>query len=129
MGVSSTTGEGFDDLFTAIDKARDEFVTEVRPSVELRAAERQARLDKEKERGLQRLMRDMDLTPDDATVPQPEEPAEEEIDQEYEGDGQIIDPDADEEKPDTAFNLLSSRPGLTPGRAYGDDGTVWPRTS
>lgn len=101
----------------------------MRPSVELRAAERQARLDQEKERGLQRLMRDMDLTPEGSTAPRTDEPAEEEIEQEYEGDGQIIDPDADEEKPDAAFNLLSSRPGLTPGRAYGEDGTVWPRTS
>lgn len=134
VGVSSTTGEGFDDLFNALDKAREEFVTEVRPSVELRAAERQARLDKEKTRGLQRLMRDMDLTPSASQgkeeaqgSDEDEDVADEEIEQEYEGDGQIIDPDPDEEKPDTAFNYLS-RPGLTPGRAYGTDGTVWPRT-
>lgn len=76
-------------------------------------------------------MRDMELdagAQGGSSRPPDSDEGEEDIEQEYEGDGQIIDPDEDEVKPDTAFSNMVNRPGLTAGRAYGTDGTVWPRT-
>ncbi|KDN43951.1 hypothetical protein K437DRAFT_236842 [Tilletiaria anomala UBC 951] len=146
VGVSATTGEGIDAfLDDALPRARAEFVHEVRPSLEAAARARHDTRERDKQRSLQRLLSDMQLdrsttttTPrrrrgvgskqgqaeasdadDDDGEPQ------EEWHEEYDGDGQIVDPDTDEERPDYD-DLLAGASGAA-GRTYGADGTAWPK--
>lgn len=154
--MSSITGAGFEDFFQAVKSAREEFVNEVRPEVESMANERRDKQEKEKQEGLKRLMRDMKLeegakkgegrrTGKSARAEEDEEDDKaEDWEEEYEGDGQIVDPvsdvhpisfhrsqlspgvllqDTDEERPEYDEMFGSS----TAGRSYGADGTVWPK--
>ncbi|KAN0061630.1 hypothetical protein ACQY0O_006478 [Thecaphora frezii] len=123
VGVSSLTGEGMSDFLSAVQEARQEYLDDYRPDLERLAAQRKAKREAEKRKQLERLMRDMNVggQSGDAAQGKKKEQEQEEvqpIEEEYDGDGQIIEPDSDEEKPHYEY----------PGPEYDrGDGTVWPR--
>ncbi|SNX83419.1 related to XPA binding protein [Melanopsichium pennsylvanicum] len=127
VGVSSVTGEGMDDFLTAVQEARQEYLDDYRPELERLAKQRDAKRESSKKEQLARLMKDMKVgsksssTHDTKSAKRESRSIEDlskTIDEEYEGDGQIIEPDSDEEKPHYEY----------PGPEYDrGDGTVWPR--
>ncbi|EST07461.2 hypothetical protein PSEUBRA_002537 [Kalmanozyma brasiliensis GHG001] len=127
VGVSSVTGEGMDDFLAAVQEARQEYLDDYRPELERLAKQRDAKRETSKKEQLARLMKDMKVgskktsTQDNKAAKRANRSTEDvsrPMDEEYEGDGQIIEPDSDEEKPHYEY----------PGPEYDrGDGTVWPR--
>ncbi|GAC76438.1 60S ribosomal protein L9 [Moesziomyces antarcticus T-34] len=123
VGVSSVTGEGMDDFLNAVHEARQEYLDDYRPQLERLAKERDAKRESSKKEQLARLMKDMKVGGKGAaktakSATRSTEDLSQPIDETYEGDGQIIEPDSDEEKPHYEY----------PGPDYDrGDGTVWPR--
>ncbi|KAJ9478465.1 GPN-loop GTPase 1 [Pseudozyma hubeiensis] len=126
VGVSSVTGDGMDDFLAAVQEARQEYLDDYRPELERLAKQRDAKRETSKKEQLARLMKDMNVgkkssstqgKPNKAATRSTEDLSKH-MDEEYEGDGQIIEPDSDEEKPHYEY----------PGPEYDrGDGTVWPR--
>ncbi|PWN52845.1 hypothetical protein IE53DRAFT_384698 [Violaceomyces palustris] len=134
VGVSSLTGEGMQDFLEAVKLAREEYVQDYRPELERLAKEREEKKEKSKREQLAKLMKDMAVggkregglsMNDSATVKRGHHDDDEDqisddepIEESYDGDGQIVEPDSDEERPDYSY----------PGPDYDrGDGTVWPR--
>lgn len=127
VGVSSVTGEGMDDFLAAVQEARQEYLDDYRPELERLAKERDAKRETSKKEQLARLMKDMKVGSKSSSsqssnttrkAARSTEDLSRPTDEEYEGDGQIIEPDSDEEKPHYEY----------PGPEYDrGDGTVWPR--
>lgn len=100
VGVSSVTGEGMDDFLAAVQEARQEYLDDYRPELERLAKERDAKRETSKKEQLARLMKDMKVgskrsAHDSKTANSASRSTEElsrPIDEEYEGDGQIIEP-------------------------------------
>ncbi|KIS70309.1 GTPase NPA3 [Mycosarcoma maydis] len=127
VGVSSVTGDGMDDFLAAVQEARQEYLNDYRPELERLAKQRDAKRETSKKEQLARLIKDMNMGGKSTSVQdsnvakvvtKSSEDLSRHIDEEYEGDGQIIEPDSDEEKPHYEY----------PGPEYDrGDGTVWPR--
>lgn len=62
VGVSSMTGQGVDEFFTAVDKKVEEFERDYRPELERRRKRREKAKDDAKEKDLGRLMKDMAIS-------------------------------------------------------------------
>ena len=112
VGVSSATGEGMDDFLAMVQEARQEYLDDYRPALESQLAEKRQQLAQHKESQLERLARDMKkASADDDMEPQ------------YDGDGELVDPDSDEERPETGWPGESDDHG--PWNNL--DGTYWPK--
>ncbi|WFD36688.1 hypothetical protein MCUN1_003575 [Malassezia cuniculi] len=112
VGVSSATGEGMDDFLAKVEEARQEYLDDYRPALEKQLAEKREQLSQHKESQLERLARDMKKSNTD-----------DEPEAQYDGDGEIIDPDTDEERPEPGFAGGDRRRG-----AWNKlDGTYWPK--
>lgn len=101
VGVSSVTGEGMQDFLAAVQEARQEYLDDYRPELERLAKERDAKRETSKKEQLARLMKDMkvgsksSLSQSSTTTRKSARSTEDlsrPIDEEYEGDGQIIEP-------------------------------------
>lgn len=105
VGVSSTTGDGLDDFFNAVQSARQEYIDDYRPELDRIVQERAAQKQHDKKFQLDKLMRDMRLAKsgdgahrtgaggnDDADDDDEGKDAVAGAEPEYEGDGQIMDP-------------------------------------
>lgn len=94
VGVSSTTQEGVQDFFAAVEEARKEYVDDYRPELDRIVQERADKKQQEKKVQLARLMKDMRLSKEkeDQSKRAGEGVEEDDLEAEYEGDGQIMDP-------------------------------------
>ncbi|UZJ52573.1 hypothetical protein CBS101457_001893 [Exobasidium rhododendri] len=124
VGVSSTTGEGLEDFYKAVEEARQEYVDDYRPELEKVVQERADKKEKEKRVQLDKMMKDMKLTKGKAQRnSELEDEEEDDVDLEpsYDGDGQLLDPDTDEEddQNDGAFSSA--------GVQFQPDGSAWPK--
>ncbi|WFD20975.1 hypothetical protein MCAP1_003230 [Malassezia caprae] len=103
VGVSSATGQGMDEFLEAVRDARDEYITDVRPQLEKQLAEKQAALATSQEDQMKALLRDMSLRDSRsglAKVRAKQRANPDDDEPQYDGDGAIVDPDSDEEKPE-----------------------------
>lgn len=115
VGVSSLTGEGFDEYLECLERKRAEYWTDYRPELEAMKAQRDANKESAKKEQLQKLMSDMTTEPSGSTKrassasskgklkltedDSEDEPAETVSDAEaadYSDDGEIVDPDEEE---------------------------------
>lgn len=112
VGVSSATGEGLDDFLAMVQEARQEYLDDYRPALESQLAEKRQQLAQHKESQLERLTRDMKKTS-----------ADDDVEPQYDGDGELVDPDSDEERPETGWPGESDEHG--PWNKL--DGTYWPK--
>lgn len=62
VGVSSMTGKGIEDFFTAVGEKAEEFERDYRPELERRRKERQEEKAGKREKDLGKMMRDMNVT-------------------------------------------------------------------
>lgn len=96
VGVSSVTGEGMDDFIAAVQEARQEYLDDYRPELERLAKARDAKRETSKKEQLARLMKDMKVgaksSPAAKRATRSTEDLSKHLDEEYEGDGQIIEP-------------------------------------
>lgn len=101
VGVSSVTGDGMDDFLAAVQEARQEYLDDYRPELERLAKQRDAKRETSKKEQLARLMKDMNVGNKSAntntskrakSATRSTEDLSRHIDEEYEGDGQIIEP-------------------------------------
>ncbi|BFZ55052.1 hypothetical protein PYCC9005_002090 [Savitreella phatthalungensis] len=92
VGVSALSGAGFDDYMKALDNKRQEFEEIYKPEMEALRAERDASQDLQKKEQLRKLMQDMSVSDRAQTVSDAEE---EEAEAEH--NGELVDPDSDEE--------------------------------
>ncbi|PWN35486.1 uncharacterized protein FA14DRAFT_160615 [Meira miltonrushii] len=128
VGVSSTTQAGMADFFDAVKEARKEYVDDYRPELDRIVKERAEKKEKDKKSQLNKMMKDMRLNKGKKSAGQADEEEEaeaalqENLDPEYEGDGQIIDPDVDEDIQDAQEDMFPSA-----GAQFGKDGSAWPR--
>lgn len=89
-----------EDFLAAVSEARQEYLEDYRPELERLAKERDAKRETSKKEQLARLMKDMKVGPkaagsDNETARKAARSTEDlsrPIDEEYEGDGQIIEP-------------------------------------
>lgn len=112
VGVSAMTGQGVDEFFAAVEKKRQEFERDYKPELERRWEERKMEKEQKRQRDLDRLMEDMNVSgsksanskakpktrpgkPEPETVSDIEDEDEEEGD--FGGDLGMVDPDEDEE--------------------------------
>ncbi|WFD44226.1 hypothetical protein MPSI1_002892 [Malassezia psittaci] len=103
VGVSSATGQGMDAFLSTVDEARTEFIQDYFPEMCNARRKREQQLDNAKDSQMQSLLHDMRVREPRSGLSkvrtQPSSLEEEEGPQ-YAGDGEIIDPDSDEEKPE-----------------------------
>lgn len=62
VGVSSMTGQGVDDFFTAVDEKVEEFKRDYQPELDRRRTEREKEKAESKDKDLGRLMKDLDVS-------------------------------------------------------------------
>ena len=120
VGVSSTTGDGIDAFFEAVEAKRVEFDQEYKPELEKRQKERQAEKLVRKEKDLTSLMKDYNISAPGRGGASKADPA---IDDEQED---VNDPDlySDDDGQDGEDNALSARfqAALKSSGAKKDDG-------
>lgn len=103
VGVSSATGEGMDAFLEAVQAGRQEYLKDVRPLLEKTVAEKKAQRTEFQESQMQAFMHDMSLREPRsgmAKLRAKHRANAEDAEPKYDGDGHIIDPDSDEERPD-----------------------------
>lgn len=103
VGVSSATGEGIDDLLRAVDEARQEYLADYRPQLEAMLKDKLAQRQQSQSEQMSQLMHDMSLRDQRsglAKVRARQRAGLDDIEPAYDGDGDIVDPDTDEEKPE-----------------------------
>lgn len=71
VGVSSMTGAGIDDFFTAVNKKAEEFERDYRPELERRQKARDQDKGEKREKELGRLMSDLDVKGESSKEPSP----------------------------------------------------------
>ncbi|GAM86117.1 hypothetical protein ANO11243_041280 [Dothideomycetidae sp. 11243] len=74
VGVSSMTGDGIDDFFVAVDSKRTEFDAEYAPELQRRRAEREREKEGNRQKEVERLMKDMGVEERNSTTKPREEP-------------------------------------------------------
>lgn len=62
VGVSAVTGAGVDDFFQAVSEAADEYEVEYKPEIERMIREKMAKEEKNREKQLNKLMKDMKMS-------------------------------------------------------------------
>lgn len=93
--MSSTTLDGLDDFYRAVEDARKEYVDDYRPELDKVIQERAEKKEKEKKTQLDRLMKDMNLAKrnkQSTAAKKDEENSESDVEPSYDGDGQLLDP-------------------------------------
>lgn len=131
VGFSSVTGQGLPDLLQAIQSAREEYTTEYLPELQrLKQVKKQKEEDRKKEQ-VRKLMKDMRVSgkprgdqvkddDDDDMDAAPTRPT-------YDGDGQILDPDDDDDQYLTQ-PAAQGQAGQQPNRRRKDwDAAAFPR--
>ena len=124
VGVSSMTGKGIDDFFTAVGEKAEEFERDYKPELEKRRKERQEEKAGKREKDLGRLMKDMNVSESTNTLGGSTEgkPAQRhhadtlsdlEDNSESEPEARMIDPDEDKTDNDGAENDIFTDDGLT----------------
>ncbi|PWN18197.1 hypothetical protein BCV69DRAFT_285179 [Microstroma glucosiphilum] len=144
VGVSSTTHEGMSDVLSTISAARQEYLTEYRPELERL---RQSRVEKEnarKKEEVRRMMKDLRVggkggnpaggsggsRAEDEDKEDPRVTAMMRGEEDYDGNGTLLDPDEEEYMGQGAAQGQAGQPvrrgpGATGGISI-DDGTQWP---
>lgn len=103
VGVSSMTGEGVEDFFTAVEGKRTEFEKEYKPELERRKAEAEQQKAEVKEKEVSRMMKDMQVsskakgTGKYAKTDEPETVSDMEDMEEDDEDAGLVSPDEDDE--------------------------------
>ena len=127
MGVSSATGDGMDAFLGAVHEARSEYLSDYLPEMQRVQRERKARLDDSKQSQMQTLLHDMAVREPRSGLSKVRKAMrtddDEDIEPQYAGDGEIIDPDSDEEKPE--YGVPGGDERLAK-RWNQHDGTYWP---
>lgn len=128
VGVSSATGAGMDDFLGAVKEARHEYMTDYRPEMERMQREKKAQLEKSKETQMHSLLHDMNVREPRSGLSKVRSKMrasnDDDVDgPEYAGDGEIIDPDSDEEKPE--YGVPGGDERLAK-RWNKHDGSYWP---
>ncbi|KPV78653.1 uncharacterized protein RHOBADRAFT_33384 [Rhodotorula graminis WP1] len=139
VGVSAMTGEGMDELFDAVQEARQEYEREYKPELEKLYAEREKKKEADKAESISRMMRDMKVSPTTGQAAVPQSELDKYLDPAGTGqageveDGEDSDDDDDAEVIDrssrTDYYALPDkrRRGTGPGGAVeGPDGSLWP---
>ncbi|WFD03968.1 hypothetical protein MOBT1_002665 [Malassezia obtusa] len=126
VGVSSATGDGMDDFLNAVQEARHEYLSDYLPDLQRMQRERQERLDTSKQSQMQALMHDMAVREPRSGLSKVRtamRSADDETEPQYPGDGEIIDPDSDEERPEYGAPGGDERLAQ---RWNQHDGSYWP---
>lgn len=103
VGVSSMTGDGVEDFFTAVEGKRTEFEKEYKPELERRKAEAEQQKAEVKEKEVSRMMKDMQVsskakgTGKYAKTDEPETVSDMEDMEEDDEDAGLVSPDEDDE--------------------------------
>ncbi|BGP12955.1 hypothetical protein JCM10213_006594 [Rhodosporidiobolus nylandii] len=129
VGVSAMTGDGMEELFDAVQEARQEYENDYKPELARITAEREKKKQAEKADSISRLMQDMKVSGDGKSAQIPKsaldrylEPKEGEEDEDSD-DGEVIDKSARTDY----YELPDKKKRGTPsGGIEGDDGTLWP---
>lgn len=119
VGVSSYTGEGFDDFLTAVDNKVNEYETYYKSERERILNERTEREKKEKQKSLQNLMKDLDLEGKDKNKDSNVLSDYEESDDEYEGEVLRDEDEAEDANDDDDHDLQSAYSAATSARTSG----------
>ena len=126
VGVSSATGQGMDAFLDAVQSARTEYLHDVRPLLEKTVAEKRAQRTESRENQMKALMRDMSLREPRsgmAKIRSQQRADPQDTQAKYDGDGVIVDPDSDEDKPE--YGVPGGDDRLS--RRWNNlDGSYWP---
>ncbi|OBZ89897.1 GPN-loop GTPase 1 [Choanephora cucurbitarum] len=119
VGVSAVTGAGMDEFFEAVKKAADEYETDYKPEIERMIREKMAKEEKNREKQLNKLMKDMKVSKgSEVSLDQRQEDGEEdrwpEEDEEEDDDELEDDYDSDE-------NPLPSASKYPPSKAQREE--------
>ena len=100
VAVSSMTGDGIEDFFTAVEKKREEFEKDYKPELERRRAEREKERATSKDIQLTKVMKDMNIASTSRRAKQDKSDMDEDED---EAEDEEDYPDEDREDPDISL--------------------------
>lgn len=116
VGVSSMTGQGIDEFFTAVKEKAADFERDYKPELERRRQQRQEDKKEKQERDLNTLLKDMNVSASSSskrTKPPKEEPETisdlEGEDEDDDDDGELVEPDEDDQEGDDEQNAGLTR--------------------
>lgn len=123
VGVSSMTGQGIEDFFTAVGEKAEEFERDYKPELEKRRKERQEEKAGKREKDLGKMMKDMNVSESKDTSGHPNEAqsaqrhyvdtlSDLEDDSNSEPEAQMVEPDEDEADEDRAEDEIYREDGL-----------------
>ncbi|KAF2761701.1 hypothetical protein EJ05DRAFT_472673 [Pseudovirgaria hyperparasitica] len=123
VGVSSMTGDGIDGFFAAVETKKEEFLRDYKPELERRMAQKGRDKEERRQRDLDRLMRDMNVTeagkgkktrtgPPSKEEPETVSEAEDEEEDLNEFHAGRVDDDDDDDEEDEDFGGAGTQDGL-----------------